>query len=330
MPIAENPESQTKTMRVPATLSNVLLMTAVVVATAVVLSNEWVPIAAVSAIKAEIEARWAAGVARYGVHFFSMLMMAHHFTHYYTFGTVLSAIYVLQWPAFLFRYKIQDINAPRPSREKLWRLMKQVWFNQFVVGVPLGLLCTEAYAWRGMFAQPLPSLPLLALQLFGVVMVEEVCFYYSHRLLHHPKLYARIHKQHHEWVAPLAWCCIYAHPIEHLISNLLPIMLGPFLLGMHPLAALAWYALAFHSTLNSHSGLHLPFSQSPEEHDWHHLTFTEMYGVVGLLDWLHATDQKWRASANYKRARISFSLDPLIEANKNWPGPSSSSKLKPT
>jgi sterol desaturase/sphingolipid hydroxylase (fatty acid hydroxylase superfamily) len=231
---------------------------------------------------------------------------------YYSFGSVMTAIYYFQWPAVLFQYKIQDVNAPRPSREKMWRLLKTVWFNQFVIGVPMVFIVTKLYEMRGMFDEALPTLPRLTAQLFAVVLLEEIGFYYSHRIMHHPRLYARIHKLHHEWVSPLAWTCIYAHPLEHIVSNLAPVMFGPLIVKMHPLSALLWYVIALHSTLNSHSGLHLPFAQSPEEHDWHHLTFTEMFGVVGLLDHVHGTDKKFLASQQYQRAKISFSLEPLV------------------
>lgn len=42
------------------------------------------------------------------------------------------------------------------------------------------------------------------------------------RFLHHRRLYKYIHKKHHEWTAPIAVTAIYCHPLEHLLSNILP------------------------------------------------------------------------------------------------------------
>ena len=43
-----------------------------------------------------------------------------------------------------------------------------------------------------------------------------------------------------------------------------------------------------------HSGYHLPLLFSPEFHDYHHLKFNQCFGVIGLLDFLHGTDIKFR------------------------------------
>lgn len=42
---------------------------------------------------------------------------------------------------------------------------------------------------------------------------------YLSRLLHHPKLFKKIHKKHHEWTAPIGVVSIYADPIEHVVNT---------------------------------------------------------------------------------------------------------------
>jgi sterol desaturase/sphingolipid hydroxylase (fatty acid hydroxylase superfamily) len=38
----------------------------------------------------------------------------------------------------------------------------------------------------------------------------EFGFYWAHRFLHHPLLYARLHKQHHEYKGPIGFAAEYA------------------------------------------------------------------------------------------------------------------------
>ena len=96
-------------------------------------------------------------------------------------------------------------------------------------------------------------------------------FFFSFRIMHHRLLYKHIHKIHHEWTAPVSIIGIYAHPIEHVISNLLPVFMGPFIMGSHIASIWMWSCMVISSTQVSHGGYHLPFLPSPEAHDFHHL-----------------------------------------------------------
>eukprot|EP00019_Armaparvus_languidus_P012762 CAMPEP_0168584438 /NCGR_PEP_ID=MMETSP0420-20121227/3137_1 /TAXON_ID=498008 /ORGANISM="Pessonella sp." /LENGTH=204 /DNA_ID=CAMNT_0008619235 /DNA_START=135 /DNA_END=745 /DNA_ORIENTATION=- len=192
------------------------------------------------------------------------------------------------------------------------KLFAVVLFNQFAIGMPMTMIMYKLYDWRGCFAKPVPSIATFLTDLVIFVLIEEFLFFYSHWLMHTKYFYKPVHKLHHEWQESCALVCIYAHPIEHIISNLFPVMIGPFVTGSHPFSMMAWYIIALGSTLNSHSGFHFPFAPSPEEHDWHHAKFTENFGVLQALDTWHATNLKFVKSIEKQRAGILWSLEPLV------------------
>lgn len=140
----------------------------------------------------------------------------------------------------------------------------------------------------------------------------NVFFFY--RLLHHRFFYKRIHKIHHDFQAPMSITAVYAHPIEHIIGNMTPILAGPLILGSHIAVVLLWFLVALQGTVIDHMGYHLPFLKSPEFHDYHHLKFTCNFGVFGLLDWFHKTDLAFRRSKAHRRHKILLGFTPLSKS----------------
>lgn len=215
-------------------------------------------------------------------------------------------------PAALLKYKIQaDKNVP-VDKKALASAVLRVAFNQTAVGIPMLVFMYFIMQIRGCdHGRELPTFQWVVFELLVFILVEEVGFYYSHRLVHHPRIYKHVHKIHHEWTAPIGIIALYAHPFEHLFSNLAPPGLGPVLMGSHLSTTWLWYALALVSTTISHSGYHFPFLPSPEAHDFHHLKFNQNYGVLGLLDRLHGTDNLFRASKQYERHIMFLGLTPI-------------------
>ncbi|XP_031428200.1 fatty acid hydroxylase domain-containing protein 2 [Clupea harengus] len=215
-------------------------------------------------------------------------------------------------PTFITRYRIQqDKNSP-VDPERLRNAVKTVLRNQIFLSVPLVVMTYMVMRARGdPMAPELPLFHWVLLELSLCGLIEEVFFYYSHRLAHHPTFYKHIHKIHHEWTAPVGVIALYAHPVEHVVSNMLPALVGPILLGSHLSTTCLWFTAALLVTTISHCGYHLPLLPSPEFHDYHHLKFNQCFGVLGVLDRLHGTDDKFRQTKAYERHSLLLGLTPL-------------------
>nr|XP_048716764.1 fatty acid hydroxylase domain-containing protein 2 isoform X3 [Caretta caretta] len=131
-------------------------------------------------------------------------------------------------------------NRIKVDPAKLRQAVHTVLFNQVFISLPMMMLMLPIMKWRGQpCSEELPTFHWFLLELSIFTLVEEILFYYSHRLVHHPLLYKRIHKKHHEWTAPIGVVSLYAHPVEHLVQSVLrsPGGAGPPAWNRHALQA---------------------------------------------------------------------------------------------
>ncbi|KAJ3492835.1 hypothetical protein NLG97_g5113 [Lecanicillium saksenae] len=105
---------------------------------------------------------------------------------------------------------------------------------------------------------------------------------------------------HHKFTAPVAFSSQYAHPVEHILANTLPIILPPVLLHSHVLTLWAFVAFQLVETATVHSGYDF-FHGLARKHDRHHERFNVYFGGIGFLDWFHGTDESDRADKKKKQ-----------------------------
>lgn len=120
--------------------------------------------------------------------------------------------------------------GPQIRREIGWSLTSAA-----IYGVPAGIVAwgwqergwTRIYTDAGTY--PLWWLPVsLALYLF----LHDAWFYWTHRLMHRPRLFRAAHAVHHASRPPTAWAAMSFHPIEALTgAAVIPVLV--FFIPVH-------------------------------------------------------------------------------------------------
>lgn len=246
-----------------------------------------------------------------GVYLWSCIIM---FGLYIFFG-------ILYWLDHPMIEKYKDNNVPWPWKsEENWKpkILKAIWVNIFNHCGLTGMIGLAGVYFNQLSFKvtldELPSFPVYACQIVFLIMVEDTMFFWSHRLLHQPWIYPYIHKMHHEFYNSIILTCEYAHPVEYILGNSLPSLVGSkFLLGQcHMLSMLVFITLRLTETAEAHSGYdfpfsltkHLPFSCTPHYHNHHHLTNIGNYGSFFMMwDSICGTNTHFYSDeANYQRS----------------------------
>jgi sterol desaturase/sphingolipid hydroxylase (fatty acid hydroxylase superfamily) len=90
----------------------------------------------------------------------------------------------------------------------------------------------------------------------------------------------------------MAFAAQYAHPVEHIVANVAPIVLPLAYRHAHIITYCIYLGFSLLETAAAHSGydfFQFPFTANA--HDLHHEKFNVNYGGTWILDYLHGTDQ---------------------------------------
>ncbi|KAL2797422.1 hypothetical protein BJX66DRAFT_335043 [Aspergillus keveii] len=195
------------------------------------------------------------------------------------------------FPNFSQGHKIQAARR-QPTRQQVQHCVRVTLFNHvWIVTLHAVLVYFKGLEHTTLNLNPtIPPWTTFITDFIFALLAREISFYYVHRALHHPSIYTYIHKMHHKYTAPVSFAAEYAHPIEHLLANVLPITLPLYLKGAHYLSILFFAVFELWEAAADHSGYDFLKLPPAELHDLHHEKFRVNYGTIGLMDWIHGTD----------------------------------------
>ncbi|CAN5610671.1 sterol desaturase family protein [soil metagenome] len=124
------------------------------------------------------------------------------------------------------------------------------------------------------------------------LLIHDTYFYWTHRLMHHPKLFRYFHKVHHLSTNPSPWAAMAFHPLEAIVEFGIVVVVS-FLFPIHPLAIALFLVIMMIYNVYGHLGYELyskGFSQNrigkwvntSINHNQHHEHFTGNYGLYFL------------------------------------------------
>lgn len=197
-----------------------------------------------------------------------------------------------KFPKLFDRYRLQ---TKEPPAALFWTAAKGLVFNSVVMYPLFAAALFPLTQSRIRVAGAMPDALTTLRQLFVCMLCDDCLFYWIHRLLHHPSVYAKVHKKHHEFKANRAPSAEYFHPVEDVL-NVIPVLAGPLLQGMHHSTFLLWVCVVVNEIVDAHSGYGVwwsPWSwtRPSERHEYHHSHNIGCYGsYFPVWDYVMGTD----------------------------------------
>ena len=187
------------------------------------------------------------------------------------------------------------------KREIAWSLLSAA-----IYGLPAGLVgvAWHLLGWTQIYTGAGPGWWWLPASIAVYLFVHDTWFYWTHRAMHIPWLFTRVHAVHHASRPPTAWAAMAFHPWEALSGALL-IPALTFVVPIHAGALLVVLLVMTFFGVTNHMGWEL-FPRSwlagtfgrtmitASHHHLHHRHYRCNYGLYfRFWDRLCGTDRGW-------------------------------------
>lgn len=223
--------------------------------------------------------------------FFSELFPQVLIADFLRYFLVAGAAYLVFWVIFFKKWEHRIIQRKLPERNNMllefrYSMSTVLIFALIGFGI-LNLknagytLIYDKFAERGAV--------WFVVSLVIMLLLHDAWFYWTHRLMHQPKIFRHVHLVHHRSTNPSPWAAYSFHPIEAIISAGIFILIV-FTIPAHGSALFIFVIYMILRNVLGHLGIEfLPknfitnrwinWHTTTTHHDLHHKNFNHNYGL---------------------------------------------------
>ena len=223
-------------------------------------------------------------------------MLHHYFKYLFLIG---SRYFIIAGLAFLLFYvilkNITHNKKLQPKNPKLDDYAREIGYSVMTIAifafVPLLILHMPAIAKHTTFYTRIPQHGWLYFFLAFPLMflIHDTYFYFTHRLMHHRKLFKLFHLVHHKSTNPSPWAAYAFHPLEAVVeAGVFAVFL--FTIPIHFLHLFVFFFLMIVYNVYGHLGYELypagfhktiigRWINTSTSHNQHHQFFKGNYGL---------------------------------------------------
>ena len=189
-------------------------------------------------------------------------------------------------PARFMRLRIQSAFPKKKDyyREIAYSMLSFVFFAGYFVL----LFVTPVRQYTRIYDHPSQlGWPYFFFSIFLCIIIHDTYFYWTHRLMHHPKLFKAFHVLHHKSTNPSPWAAFSFQPLEAIIEgSIAPVIV--FLIPIQQYAFLIFFIFSTAINVYGHLGYEIypkwliksklgKYINTSVAHNMHHKYFNGNY-----------------------------------------------------
>ena len=233
------------------------------------------------------------------------MLMGIALENWLRYAVVASIAWLLAYVFFKKRWWRRKIIQRDPTSADVRREMKWSAITAIVYGCvgTVTILIGKHYGWQMYRKIESHGWTWFVLSIVIAIVVHDTWFYWTHRLMHHPRLFKIFHRVHHESTNPSPWAAYSFAPLEAFMQACIFPLLA-FTVPMHPLAFFAFMIWQIVFNVLGHTGFeYFPswmmrsqlgkLLNTPTNHIQHHEKMRGNYGLYfNVWDRLMHTNHK--------------------------------------